>query len=338
MPTARPDRRRAARSDLIVPYTPPVPPGPKPVLTLGHSPDPDDAFMWWPLGDAGPPGTARPARAPLFDTGRFLFRPILADIETLNRRADPTVGPADLDITALSAFAYPAAKERYAITSCGSSMGDGYGPKIVARETHDTAWLSQTGVRIAIPGERTSAYLALRLLAAGPLTTIVTPFETIIDEVVQGRADAGVVIHEGQLTFQEKGLALVADLGQWWKSKTGLPLPLGLNAVRRDLDARFGEGALRDLALVLRSSIEYSLRKRPIALRHAMQHARGLTEAQADRFVNMYVSALTRDMGQRGAEAIRAFLGRGAQAGLCEDPGRVDVVEPAGGSVALTSR
>lgn len=318
------------------PYTPPVPPGPKPVLTIGHSPDPDDAFMWWPLGDVGPTGAGATVRAPLFDTGRFLFRPVLADIESLNKRADPASGAADLDITALSAFAYPRAKERYAITSCGSSMGDGYGPKIVSREAHDQQWLLTPGLRIAIPGERTSAYLALRLLASAPLTVVEVPFEKIMDEVAAGNFDAGLVIHEGQLTYHEHGLHQVADVGQWWKAKTGLPLPLGLNAVRRDLDARFGEGSMREVAFILRSSIECALRRRPIALKHAMTYGRGLTTAQADRFVNMYVSALTRDLGARGAEAIGKFLGEGARAGLCPDAGRIDIVEPAGGSVALT--
>lgn len=297
---------------------------PVPVITIGHSPDPDDAFMWWALGHAGDRAGAPGERAPEIDTGRFLFRVVLSDIETLNRRAEET---GDLDVTAISAHAYPRVKDRYAITSCGSSLGDGYGPKVVAREKRGADWLG-SGVEIAVPGERTSAFLALRLLMGKEFRFRVVPFDQIIEEVAEGRADAGLVIHEGQLTFQERGLAQVVDLGAWWKSTTGSALPLGLNAVRRDVDARFGAGSGVEIARVLRSSIEFGLRKRPIVLERVMCYARGLTIAQADRFVNMYVNPLSRELGTRGAEAIREFLRRGAEAGLCPDPGPVDIVEP----------
>ena len=298
----------------------------RPVLTIGHSPDADDAFMWWALGDTGPEH-GREARPQLLDSpGRFLFRPVLADIETLNARA---MDVGDLDITALSAHAYPHARARYALTECGSSLGDGFGPKVVAREPRDAAWLASGDPLIAVPGERTSAFLALCLLLGKGFRFAATPFERIIDEVREGRADAGLVIHEGQLTFAEAGLHQVVDLGAWWKEKTDLPLPLGLNAVRRDLDARFGAGAAAEAVRALRASIDYALRKRPIGLEHAMRYSRGITTGQADRFVNMYVNAYSRQLGPRGVEAVRAFLRAGHQAGLCPDPGPIDLVTPA---------
>lgn len=295
-----------------------------PVITIGHSPDPDDAFMWWALGHAGQRAGTPDERKPEIDTGRFLFRVVLSDIESLNRRAEEA---ADLDVTAISAHAYPRVRSKYAVTSCGSSLGDGYGPKVVAREKHGVEWLGE-GVEIGVPGERTSAFLALRLLMGRDFRFRVVPFDRIIEEVAEGRADAGLVIHEGQLTFQEKGLSQVVDLGAWWKQTTGLALPLGLNAVRRDLDSRFGAGSGVEVARILRSSIEYGLRRRPIVLERVMGFARGLTVAQADRFVNMYVNPLSRELGARGAEAIREFLRRGHEAGLCPDPGPVDIVEP----------
>lgn len=297
---------------------------PVPVITIGHSPDPDDAFMWWALGHAGERAGAPDERAPLIDTGRFLFRVVLSDIETLNRRAEES---ADLDVTAISAHAYPRVRGKYAITSCGSSLGDGYGPKVVAREKQGVEWLG-SGVEVAVPGERTSAFLALRLLMGKEFRFRVVPFDRIMEEVSEGRADAGLVIHEGQLTFQEKGLSQVVDLGAWWKGTTGLALPLGLNVVRRDVDARFGAGSGKELTRVLRSSIEFGLRRRPIVLERVMCHARGLTIAQADRFVNMYVNPLSRELGAKGTEAIRVFLRKGAEAGLCPDAGEIDVVEP----------
>ncbi|TVQ64100.1 MAG: ABC transporter substrate-binding protein [Phycisphaerales bacterium] len=298
-------------------------PDDRPVLTIGHSPDPDDAFMWWPLGHAPAPGDADEPRAPAIDTGAFRYRALTDDIEALNRRA---IERADIDATAISAHAYPHVKDRYAVTACGASMGDGYGPRIVAHEAHDLGWLTRPDVTIAIPGERTTAYLALRLMVGTNVRTRVVPFHDIIDEVLAGRADAGLVIHEGQLTYAAEGLALIADLGAWWKGETGLPLPLGLNAVRRDLDDRFGAGSMRGVAGVLHASVAFAMSQRERGIAYAMGFARGVTDAQADEFVRMYVNELTVDMGERGAEAVRALLGAGAAAGLCPDPGPVDVV------------
>lgn len=296
------------------------------MLTIGHSPDADDAFMWWALGDAGPP-SGREVRPRLMDpAGRFLFRPVLADIEELNRRA---MDVGDLDITAVSAHSYPHVRGRYALTCCGASVGDGFGPKVVSREAHAPQWLVDGDPLIAVPGERTSAFLALCLMLGKGFRFAVTPFQDIIEEVRSGRVDAGLVIHEGQLTYGEAGLCQVVDLGAWWKEKTSLPLPLGLNAARRDLDERFGPGSLREATRALRASIDFALKKRPVGLEHAMQYSRGITVGQADRFVNMYVNAYTRDLGARGVEAIRRFLTAGHEAGLCPDPGTIDVIEPA---------
>ena len=295
-------------------------PDERPVLTIAHSPDPDDAFMWWPLGHASEDADAR---APSIDTGTFRFLALTDDIESLNRRA---IERADLDATAISANAYPHVKDRYVVTACGASMGDGYGPRVVAREEHGLDWLTRPGVTIAIPGERTTAFLALRLMVGPDVRTRVVPFHEIIDEVASGRADAGLVIHEGQLTYAAEGLALIADLGAWWKGETGLPLPLGLNALRRDLDARFGAGSVREVAGVLRESVAHAMRERERGIAYAMGFARGVTDAQADEFVRMYVNDLTLDMGERGAEALRALLRAGHKAGLCPDPGPVDVV------------
>ncbi len=297
-------------------------PDARPVLTIGHSPDPDDAFMWWPLGDATPGAERKPS----IDTGRFRFRPVPADIEALNERAG---ADADLDITAMSAHAYPHAKRAYRITSCGASMGDGFGPKVVAREAHDVDWLRSPDRLIAVPGVRTTAYLALRLLAGSKFRHAVAPFDQIIDLVARGGSnapDAGLVIHEGQLTYMREGLEQIVDLGAWWKERTGGALPLGLNTVRRDLDERFGAGASRELAATLRRSVEHAMAQRTTGLSVAMGFARGLTVEDADTFVGMYVNDLTIDMGRDGAAAIARLLRDGAAANLCPDPGDIDVL------------
>lgn len=294
-----------------------------PPLTLAHSPDPDDAFMWWPLGDV------REGRPPLVDTRGLRFTTVALDIESLNRRA---VDTGDLDITAMSAHAYAHAKDRYAITATGASMGDGYGPKLVARDALPLDDLRTGRATIAIPGEKTSAFLTLRLMLGSNLRTRVVDFEKIIGEVAEGNADVGLVIHEGQLTFGDEGLIEIADLGAWWKRETGLPLPLGLNVVKRDLADRLapalGADALRILAGVLRDCVRHAMAQRDEGLAVAMGYGRGISKERTDRFVNMYVNALTLDMGDAGADAIRRFLRRGAQAGLCPDPGEVDVVRP----------
>lgn len=286
-------------------------------ITLAHSPDPDDAFMWWPLGDAD---TGAPA---LIDTEGLVFRTIADDIESLNARA---ARDADLDITALSVGAWPHVRDRYAITACGASMGDGYGPRVVAPEPQNIDWLRADRPRIAIPGERTTAFLTLRLLAGPDVRFIAVPFDKVTAAVARGDADAALVIHEGQLTFQDEGLHLVADLGQWWTSRTGLPLPLGLNTVRRALEHELGVGALDRIARVLRRSVEHAMSRRDDGLAVAMGFARGLTQERADRFVRMYVNDLTIDMGARGRDAISRLLSEAASAGLCPDPGPADVV------------
>ncbi len=284
----------------------------RPTLTLGHSPDPDDAFMWWPLESA-------------IDTGRFRFSAIPEDIESLNKRA---VEQGDLDITAISMHTYANVHDRYALTSSGASVGDGFGPKIVSRDPHDRDWLKTPGITIAIPGERTTAHLATRLCVGQPFKFVAMPFETIMSAVADGDVDAGVIIHEGQLTYQDAGLTLIADLGAWWKERTGLPLPLGANAIRRDLDDRFGPGTLQEVAGVLSKSIEHALAHRDEGVAYARQFARGLPEATTDEFISMYVNDLTIDLGTVGAKAVDRLLTDGAKAGLCPDPGEIDLVFP----------
>ncbi len=294
-----------------------------PLLTLAHSPDPDDAFMWWPLGDA------REGRAAEIDTRGLRFTTVAEDIESLNRRA---IEVGDLDITAMSAHAYAHAKGKYAITACGASMGDGYGPKLVAREMIALDELRSGRATIAIPGTRTSAFLGLRLMLGESLSTRVVPFEKIIEEVAAGKADAGLVIHEGQLTYGDDGLVEIADLGAWWMERTGLALPLGLNVARRDLAERLapsiGPDGMRVLAGVLRDCVSHAMAQREQGLTVAMGYGRGISRERTDRFVNMYVNDLTVDMGERGADAVRRFLGEGFRAGLCPDPGEVDVISP----------
>ncbi|MBL0921469.1 MAG: ABC transporter substrate-binding protein [Phycisphaerales bacterium] len=301
-------------------------PEPRPILTIGHSPDPDDAFMWWPLGNAEPGAE----REPTIDAGRFRFRAVPADIESLNLRASER---GDLDVTAMSAHAYPHARGRYRITSCGASMGDGFGPKVVAREARGVDWLRSAERLIAVPGERTSAYLALRMLAGRAFGHVVVDFDRIIEVVAAGERvggvgapDAGLVIHEGQLTYARDGLTQVVDLGAWWKERTGGPLPLGLNCVRRDLDERFGPGALEELNTTLRRSVEHAMERRETGLGVAMGYARGLTLEDADTFVGMYVNRLTVDMGREGVGAIARLLREGAGLGLCPEPGEIDVL------------
>ncbi len=295
---------------------------PEPIrLTIAHSPDPDDAFMWWPLGT--------PDSSPAIDTAPFEFVPVPEDIEALNRRA---IERADLDITAISMHAYPHVREHYMLTSFGSSMGSAYGPKIVAREPRDTDWLATADPLIAIPGVRTSAYLALQLLLPGSPRVIAMPFDEIIPAINAQRADAGLVIHEGQLTFEQAGLHLVADLGAWWHDQTNLPLPLGANAVKRDLDDRFGAGTLARLATVLHNSLTHALanRERALAIAGAFTSNAGATDAQIDEFVSMYVNDLTLDMGDAGHTAVRELLDHGFARGLCPDPGPIDLLRPEG--------
>jgi 1,4-dihydroxy-6-naphthoate synthase len=289
----------------------------RPLLRLGHSPDPDDAFMWWPLFEID--GT--PPRLP---SDRFRFEPVRDDIEALNARA--TTG--DLEITAVSCAQYPRVRETYALTACGASVGEGYGPRLVARRPLAPADLHDPSLVVAVPGERTTAFAALSLLLGpGRFRHEAVAFDRIVDEIRSGRFEAGVVIHEGQLTFEDAGLHLVADLGAWWTGRTGLPLPLGANAVRRDLDDRHGPGTLAALAALLRRSIEYALEHRRESIDFALGFARGLDVALADRFVDLYVNRWTLDFGPTGHRALQRFLDEAHAAGLGPDPGRIDFID-----------
>lgn len=300
------------------------------MLTLGHSSDADDAFMWWPIGAAAAVpeklGVERSTPAggeggggfdrPAIDTGRWRFSAIAADIEDLNRRAIET---GDLDITAISMHALSHASGRYALLATGCSFGDGYGPKIVAREPMAIERLCDPDVCVGVPGEKTTAFLVLRLMLGRAFRYKVMPFDHVIPAVRDGVCDAGVVIHEGQLTFQKAGLTLIEDEGAWWKRETGLPLPLGANVIRADIDERFGEGSLREVAALLRNSIEHALRERARGLDASRRFAEKMAWDIMDEFVGMYVNALTIDCGQGGYDAVVELLRRGHAAGLCPD-------------------
>jgi len=290
----------------------------RPTLRLAHSPDPDDAFMWWPLFELD-------GRPPKLDTGRFRYASVMEDIETLNERS---LG-GELEITAMSCAQYPHVKDRYAVTSCGSSMGDQYGPKLVTREQMAVDDLHDEAITIAVPGERTSAFATLNLLL-GPGCFRYEPiaFDRIIDEVASGRFDAGVVIHEGQLTFKEAGLYLAEDLGRWWHEQHGLPLPLGINTIRRDLEDEHGPGTLGEICSMLLASVEYALDHREASVRYALPFARGMTAEDADAFVKLYVNQLTLDFGERGRRAVDVFLSSCAAAGLLPDAGELDFIAP----------
>ncbi len=274
-------------------------------LLLGHSPDPDDAFMFYGLA------------ADKIDSKGWKFEHILQDIQTLNDRSMR----GELHITAVSVHAYPLIASRYALTSCGSSMGDGYGPIVVAREPIDIEGLK--GARIAVPGMTTTAVLALKLLlGADAFEPIVVDFDKILNHVALGHADAGLVIHEGQLTYSNNNLNLIVDLGQWWKEQYDLPLPLGANAIRRDL----GEENMTEIAGVLKDSIRYGLEHRSEAVEHALQYARDMGTDLADKFVGMYVNEWTIDYGDVGRKAINLLLSKGAEAGIVAPIGEIDYI------------
>lgn len=278
----------------------------RPVLRLGHSPDPDDAFMWWPLLEID----GQPARV---TSPRFRFTAVASDIQALNQRA--MSAEDDLEITALSVASYPRVADRYALTACGSSVGDGYGPKIVARTSLKPADLR--GARIAIPGTGTTAFLVTSLLLGRDAFTHQTiPFKEIPAAVRDGKFDAGVVIHEGQLTFAQEGLVLVEDLGRWWQEQTGLPLPLGANCVLRALDRRHGAGTCAHVAGLLESSVRYAMSHREESVRYALRYAPGMSARLADEFISMYVNAWTLDYGPVGRRAVRELLQRAASGGL----------------------
>lgn len=271
----------------------------KHLIRVGHSPDPDDAFMFHALANGK------------IDTGDFHFKHELVDIETLNRRAFQ----GELELTAVSIHAYAHLADRYVLCSCGASMGDQYGPMVVAKEPRRVEELPR--LSIAVPGTLTSAFLAVRLCVGREINHTVVPFDQIIQAVERGEyrgqpIDAGLIIHEGQLTYADRGLALVVDLGKWWHGETGLPLPLGANAIRRDL----GPDVIREVQRLLKESIQYGLAHREEALEYALQYGRDLDHARADRFVGMYVNDWTLDFGDKGREAVRLFLRRGYEAGI----------------------
>jgi 1,4-dihydroxy-6-naphthoate synthase len=301
------------------------------LLQLGHSPDPDDAFMFY--------GLARDK----FPTGRYRFKHVLQDIQTLSHRARS----GELEITAISIHAYPYVSDKYALTSCGSSMGDGYGPMVVA--TKPMPMEALRGKTIAIPGELTTAFLTLQLcLGRGerksnrdtgvrpvPLRANdtgahgapaffyeVVHFDQIPQFVREGKADAGLIIHEGQLTYENIGLHLILDTGIWWQNRTGLPLPLGGNCIRKDL----GPTVMQEVTDILRQSIQYSLDHRPEAVEYSLQFGRDLNSELADKFVGMYVNHWTLDYGDRGRSAITRLLKEGAAAGLVPDAGEIEYV------------
>ena len=273
-------------------------------LSLAHSPDSDDAFMFYGL-----------AKGHVAADGLEIVH-VLKDIETLNREARE----GRHEITAISIHAYPHVADRYALMPCGGSIGDGYGPLLVAREPLDPARLD--GLTVAVPGALTTAYLALKLFSPGA-KTVVRPFDSILDEVEAGRADVGLVIHEGQLTYRGQGLHRILDLGAWWKEETGLPLPLGGNAVRRDL----GPALMARLTALVRETVVYSLAHRDEALAYAMSFARGMDPSIADRFVGMWVNDMTVDCGPRGRRAVQELLDRGHDAGVIPNRVRVEFVE-----------
>jgi 1,4-dihydroxy-6-naphthoate synthase len=280
------------------------------IIRVAHSPDSDDAFMFYALA------------ADKLDTGDLRYVHELSDIESLNQRARR----AELEVTAVSIHAYAYIWRQYALLGSGSSMGDGYGPRLVAtrpRPAEPRAALR--GLRIAVPGLLTTAYLALKLYQP-EFVPVVVPFDAIEDAVYRGEVDVGLLIHEGQLTYGDAGLHLWADLGAWWLEDTGLPLPLGGNAVRRDL----GVAVISQIARDLRASIVYALEHREPALAHAKQFNRGIGDERTDTFVGMYVNQWTVDYGRRGREAVQKLLDRGHEAGVIPERVVVDFVDSTG--------
>lgn len=275
-------------------------------IRVGHSPDPDDAFMFYAL-----------ARETI-DTGQYQFSHELVDIETLNRRAFE----ADLELTALSLHAYAYLADKYAICACGASMGDKYGPMVVAREQASLTDLNDA--TIAIPGTLTTAYLALRMCMGVDFKYVVVPFDEILNVVEAGSFEgeevhAGLIIHEGQLTYGSQDLKLVVDLGVWWDEETGLPLPLGCNGIRKDM----GKETMLEVTALLKESIVHGLENREPALDYALGYGRGLDRSMADEFVGMYVNDWTVDFGEKGREAVRLLLKRGFECGVI-----TELIEP----------
>lgn len=291
-------------------------------LTLAHSPDPDDVFMWWPLGSEHEP--------PAFDTGGFRFRPLAEDIQALNRRA---MTDGDLDITAVSIHAYPHIKGRYRLTSCAGSFGEGYGPKLVVpqsvrdRVSNPLSFVTDPQTLIAVPGVNTTAFLVLRILAGKDFRYTAMPFDEIPGAVERGKANAGLLIHDAQLTYARHGLAELLDIGVWWSDAKRLPLPLGGNAIRRDLDDRFGAGATDSVGRLLYRSIDHALSHREEGMARIAGRYPELDRPTLDRYLGMYVSNRTLDPGEDGRSAIRELLRLGHSCGLSPDAEPLDLLE-----------
>jgi 1,4-dihydroxy-6-naphthoate synthase len=315
-------------------------------LTLAHSPDPDDVFMWWPItGMIEPPSheeaqRVQPARvvsAPEVDTERFQFQSIACDIAVLNRYAS---AGGTLDVTALSVFAWARVRERYALTSFGASFGEGYGPKVVGRTAGTIESLRDPRVRIAIPGFGTTAFALLSMMVGDPKLRercIEMPFDRILEAVASGDRGVthGLLIHQSQLTYPDAGLSLVADTGAWWREATrsdqdaeGLPLPLGGNAVARSLDETYGAGSVQEVVDILARSLRYALEHRGRAVEYCRGFAPELNRAQTEEYLRMYVSDLTIDTGERGERAMRLLIQRAETTGLVEPGQPVELLKP----------
>lgn len=331
-------------------------------ITLAHSPDPDDVFMWWPItGMIEPPSheqsqqvvPARVVSQPELDTGRIRFVSIASDIAALNRRA---IATGDLDVTAISMNCYARVATKYQLTCFGSSMGFGYGPKLVGRGCAteqrpsklaspvcyaDEPGVGATGAAIslpddaivAIPGRETTAFLLISMMlgdARSRVRFVEMPFDRILDAAASGEQGVthGLLIHQSQLTFAELGLELIADVGDWWLRQTGLPLPLGGNAMRRDLDELHGPGTKREVVRLLDRSLRYALEHRERSMEYCMRFAPEITRAQAERYIQMYVNDLTVDAGEVGEAAINRMLSEGHRLGLCPDAGAVRMLRP----------
>jgi 1,4-dihydroxy-6-naphthoate synthase len=294
------------------------------VFTLGHSPDPDDAFMFYAMAQNK------------IDLRGYRFEHRLEDIQTLNERAVR----GELHISAISIHAYAYVAHKYALLPCGASMGDGYGPIIVRKRSPPNSQLRHVaserttanedaavrefliGKKIAVPGKMTSAFLALQLFL-GEFDYVVVPFDQIFDALRSGRADLGLIIHEGQLTYAKSGFEKIVDLGKWWKEQTGLPLPLGGNVVRKDIP----KPVRHDLSEIIRQSIDYGLAHRDEAVRHSLPYARDMDARLAGKFIGMYVNEFTRDYGGVGRDAIRRFLAEAHNKGYTDAPIEVEFVE-----------
>src|SRR5215470_5200610 len=284
------------------------------IFTLGHSPDPDDAFMFYAMAENK------------IDLRGYRFEHRLEDIQTLNERALR----GELHISAISIHAYAYIASKYALLPCGASMGDGYGPIVIGNRTtpnadslvESAAREFLAGKKVAVPGKMTSAFLALQLFL-GEFDHIVVPFDQIFEAIRSGRADVGLIIHEGQLTYAKSGFEKIVDLGKWWKERTGLPLPLGGNVVRKDIPPAIR----RDLSEIIRESIEYGLAHRDEAVRHSLAYARDMDAKLAGKFIGMYVNEFTRDYGEVGRAAIRKFLTEAHDKGYIDVPVEVEFVE-----------